>query len=229
MKTRHALLIAVICSLAVVAQAFAAPRLVVDRPSFDFGHIPQGNKLVHMFTLKNSGDSPLNIGQISTSCGCTAVIASSRVIPAGGAVEIKATFDSANFSGPVSKMIYVNTNDPKTPVYTLSMKGSVDEQVTVTPKQLNLGVIKIGTTREVAISIENRGQKPMNITDVKSSMTQVTAKVKKHRLEPGGATVIKVFITPRPEDRLLSCYLAISTDNPSKREITVPIYATLAK
>jgi hypothetical protein len=45
----------------LVAPAHAAPRVVVDKPVFDFGELPQGQKIAHAFILKNAGDADLTI------------------------------------------------------------------------------------------------------------------------------------------------------------------------
>lgn len=45
----------------LVAPAHAAPRVVVDKPVFDFGELPQGQKITHAFILKNAGDADLTI------------------------------------------------------------------------------------------------------------------------------------------------------------------------
>jgi hypothetical protein len=45
----------------LVAPAHAAPRVVVDKPVFDFGELPQGQPIAHAFILKNTGDADLTI------------------------------------------------------------------------------------------------------------------------------------------------------------------------
>jgi len=45
----------------LVAPAHAGPRVVVDKPVFDFGELPQGQKIAHAFILKNAGDADLTI------------------------------------------------------------------------------------------------------------------------------------------------------------------------
>jgi hypothetical protein len=45
----------------LVAPAHAGPRVVVDKPVFDFGELPQGQKIAHAFILKNAGNVDLTI------------------------------------------------------------------------------------------------------------------------------------------------------------------------
>jgi hypothetical protein len=45
----------------LVAPAHAGPRAVVDKPTIDFGEVPQGQPIAHAFILKNTGDADLTI------------------------------------------------------------------------------------------------------------------------------------------------------------------------
>jgi hypothetical protein len=209
--------------------AISAPSAAIDKPIYDFGTLAQGKSIEHIFTITNSGDAPLTIGQVSTSCGCTVADVSARTIPPGKSSEIKATFNSTNFAGNISKTIHVQSNDPKRPVYILTLKGTVFEQLIIAPKQLDLGEIKAGTRKNTVIRIENRGPKPITVFSAKTAMPQITAKILTKKLKAGATGTISVDITPRKEDRFLTGYLVISTSSLEKPEITVPVYASTTK
>lgn len=219
---------ALIVSLAGAAAAIAAPEIAVDRPVYDFGSISQGKKVEHAFVIRNKGDAPLNIKSVRPSCGCTAVSTSSSLIAPGKSGEIKASFDSTTYSGSVQKTVSVDTNDPKVPTYVLSLKGTILEEIRIEPRQLNLGAVKVDTTKSAGITITNKGSRPMKLTGVKSSLPQIAAVVEKKALKPGESGTILVSATPRKGDRLLSGYLSILTDSPSKPEIRVPFYGSPA-
>jgi hypothetical protein len=209
--------------------AAASPEVAVDRPVFDFGTIPQGKKVEHTFILKNKGSTSLTIKNTRTSCGCTVASVSSSVIQPGKSAEIKASFDSSNFFGNITKTISVETNDPKNTVYTLTLKGTVVEEIVVTPRQVNLGTLRVGIAKEMAISIENRGSKQIQLTEVKSSLSQVVVKTAKNVVNPGSTGTIMLNATPRNEDRMLSGYLTIKTNSPNKPLITIPVFGSVAK
>lgn len=213
----------------LTGSASASPELSVDQPVFNFGAITQGKKVHHVFSVKNIGDEPLNIRKVTAACGCTAANSSSPVIQPGKTGEIKTTFDSANFTGKISKTIAVETNDPRHPTITLTIAGTISEEIQLSPRQLSLGPIKIGTTKESVITVMNRGEKSLQLLSVKSQLPQIKAEIRKNLLKPGESTTIEVKVTPKAEDRVLSGYLFISTDNPLKNELIVPIYASPVK
>jgi hypothetical protein len=79
------------------------------------------------------------------------------------------------------------------------------------------------------VTVENRGSKTVKLTAVKTPMPQLSIKTDKTMLKPGESARISVTITPRQDDRMLSGYITIATDNPEKQEIMVPVYGSLLK
>lgn len=215
--------------LAQAAAALAAPQIAADRPVYDFGSVSQGTKVEHTFIIRNRGNAPLTIKGVRPSCGCTAVATSATLIAPGKAGEIKTSFNSANYAGAVTKTVSVESNDPKTPSTILTLRGSVVEEVQLAPRQLNLGLLRVGTTQKADISVTNRGKKPLRLTSIKSTMPQVIVAAEKKLLKPGESGTLRVTVTPRRGDRLLSGYISISTNNPTKPEISIPVYGSPAK
>ena len=222
------LIFAVFALLALWAGPVAAsPEIAVAKPTYDFGSITQGKKVEHQFVITNKGDSPLTIKSVRPSCGCTAVSTTTSVILPGKSGGIKASFNSANYAGTIHKTISVDTNDPKSPTTVLNLTGSVVEEIQINPKQLNVGQLRVNETSRSVIVITNMGSKRLKLTSVKSPLTQLAAVAEKKLLQPGESSKISVSIIPRSGDRLLSGYLAITTDNPARPEIQIPVYGSL--
>lgn len=217
--------------LTLAATAFAGPEFSAVHGSFNFGTVPQGKKVQHTFVIRNTGDALLQIKQLTADCGCTAATPSTSLIPPGTSAEIAVVFDSANFSGKVQKKVNLTTNAVKNPNFTFVMEGTVVEELQATPRQLSLGGVKPGIPREASITVKNNGNVPHKLISVNttSSSLQITATIKKADIKPGESGRIDLVITPRPDARVLSGYLHIVTDNQQKKEITVPIYGSLAK
>jgi len=217
------------CLILISGTASAAPQIKVEQPMYNFGTLIQGKKLDHTFVIKNIGDAPLKINHIRPACGCTAANASVPVMLPGKTSDIKITFNSANFYGTVTKTVAVETNDPKTPTSTLTLTGTIIEEVAVLPKQLNLGQVRANQPKTITFSVENRGSKPLKLVSLRSPMPQIALKSDKTSLRSGESATITVIVTPRQEDRMLSGYLSITTDSTSKPEVMIPIYGSLAR
>jgi len=118
-----------------------SPQIQFEEREFNWGTIYDGEKMNHIFTFTNTGDAELVIESVNSSCGCTAVLVSEKVIPPGGKGEIKASFDSTRRTGTQTKTITVKSNDPKEPSITLMITGLVEQYIQVKPDLLNMGTV----------------------------------------------------------------------------------------
>ena len=94
---------------------------------WDWGTIPAIPPVSQTFPIQNIGEKSLLITNVVTSCGCTVAALSSSVIPPGQRADLKVTFDP-NFhatQGPVTRLVWLETNDPDQPVVELRMDANV--------------------------------------------------------------------------------------------------------
>ncbi len=100
------------------------PLAVYETTDHDFGTINEGQKVVHVYKIKNTGEAPLIIQSAQPSCGCTVPDWSKDPIPVGGSGFVRAEFDSNGKPGINNKTITVTANTwPKTT--TLRFKAMV--------------------------------------------------------------------------------------------------------
>lgn len=100
------------------------PVIQFDQLTYDFGVIKEGDKVSHVYKLKNTGEVPLIIQDAKPSCGCTAPDWTKTPIPPGGEGFVKAEFDSNGKPNAQNKTITVTANTwPKTTV--LNFKAMV--------------------------------------------------------------------------------------------------------
>jgi len=95
----------------------------------DFGNITDGSKAEHVFEFSNAGDTDLLIEKVVATSGSIKASASSNEIKPGEKGSIRVVFDMRGKKGFFVKAIDVYTNDPITPVTTLSLKISVKDQM----------------------------------------------------------------------------------------------------
>ncbi len=115
-------------------------QLQVRELSYDFGKIPQGKPVTHVFIVSNSGTEPLILENIQASCGCTTPEWSRDPIPAGGTKEIKVGYNAAA-EGVFSKSISIFYN--KGQVKSIVIKGEVwRSPETSAPKNNSLSLLK---------------------------------------------------------------------------------------
>jgi uncharacterized cupredoxin-like copper-binding protein len=223
--------LALLTNLCLAAAALAAPELSVTEANYNFGTIAQGKKVPHNFVIRNSGDAPLQIKEVTVSCGCTAAKPSASLIAPGKTAEIQVVFDSSSFTGKVQKSISVLTNAGKAPNFTLNMEGTIVEVLQVAPRQLSLGPVKPGAAKQMTVTVTNRDSVSVKLLSVSATTNTLPTKavIKKGELKPGETGTIELTITPRADAKVMSGYLHIMTDCAQKKEIIIPMYASLAK
>ncbi len=94
----------------------------------DFGKIPEGQKLDVAFRFRNTGTTPLVIGQVRPSCGCTIAEQPQEPIAPGSEGQIKAVFNSEGRSGVNHKTLFVTANTRGKQDYSLQFEVLVEKK-----------------------------------------------------------------------------------------------------
>ncbi|MBB3700695.1 DUF1573 domain-containing protein [Flammeovirga yaeyamensis] len=97
-------------ALAVQAQDAKGPVITFAENTYEFGDIHQGDVVEHTFKFTNTGDAPLVIINVSTTCGCTAPKWPKEPIAAGEEGEIIVKFNSRGKRGVQNKPITIQSN-----------------------------------------------------------------------------------------------------------------------
>lgn len=107
----------------VTTIAEADAMLTLKEAEFDFGKIPQGKPVIHIFEVTNNSKSPLNISNVHASCGCTTPEwEKDKAVAPGEKTKITVGYNAAA-EGPFTKFITVTYNDSQTKQITI--KGEV--------------------------------------------------------------------------------------------------------
>ena len=109
-------------SLSMNAQEKVA-KIEFESETIDYGTIEKGADGVRVFKFKNTGDAPLIITKVKSSCGCTVPKKPEDPIMPGGTGEIEVKYDT-NRVMPIRKTITVTSNSDR-PTIALKIKGNV--------------------------------------------------------------------------------------------------------
>jgi hypothetical protein len=127
----------------VFTGAFAQAKIQFSEEKHDFGNVKETNGPVsHIFTFKNTGNAPLFIQNVETSCGCTSPEYSKEPIQPGKSGIVKATFDPAGRPNYFDKNLTVISNAENNRVV-LNIKGNVEAKVLTVEEQYPFAVDKL--------------------------------------------------------------------------------------
>ncbi len=122
MKHLITILFVGLISLSLNAQDKVA-KIEFKTETIDYGTIEKGSNGVRVFEFTNTGDAPLVISKVSSSCGCTIPKKPEGPIMPGKDGKIEVKYDT-NRVNPIRKTITVISN-ADTPTVALKIKGLV--------------------------------------------------------------------------------------------------------
>jgi hypothetical protein len=150
-------------------------------------------------------------------------LVTTKDVPPGGAGEIKATFKSKGYNGPVTKTITVETNDPDHRTVRLTLKGKVTADVTVTPRFVNFGNVQRGEpAKPVPLTIEFRKGTQIRVKEVRSENPAV--QVRRVQESDQGAEY-SVSLMEKPPIGRVTGEITIETTSRKEPQIKVPVHA----
>jgi hypothetical protein len=226
---RSAPLIATL-TLSAISLAFSAPKIEVDKTTFDCGTVAEGqtDKLHASFTIKNTGDSPLAISNVRPGCGCTVVKFDTLVLP-GKTSAIQATVNITGYrSGEISKYITVSSNAANTGSMKLTITATIKSVIDISEQYISLTSQKPHT---LTLACEKKDLRVVNVGLSSSAAPGATTWQSNlplpiaYKWTPTDSTrkdgmhVFKLELTaPEVKDRMAG-QLVLTTNHPEKPEI----------
>ena len=125
MKNILALFIAFF-SLTLIYSQEKKPEISFEKTVIDYGTVNKGDNGVREFVFRNSGNAPLIISNVKSTCGCTIPKKPEKPILPGESEKIQVKYDTKRV-GFIRKSITVTSNAASSPTTILKIKGQVVE------------------------------------------------------------------------------------------------------
>lgn len=120
MLLKKSMVLMLLSGLALALAACAGePRLELENTMLELGEVVNGEIASFDVILQNRGSAPLQILDVSTSCGCTTASVTPASIAPGARGLLEVHFDSGahgpEANGPVRRTVIITSNDPAAP------------------------------------------------------------------------------------------------------------------
>lgn len=112
-----------------ISISFNAQEFKFEDETIDYGKIEKASNGERTFVFTNTGDQPLIIQKIKSSCGCTVPKKPSGPVMPGEKGEIKVSYDTKRVGG-FSKSITITSN-AKNVVKVIKIKGFVNKEISL--------------------------------------------------------------------------------------------------
>ncbi|HYC76637.1 MAG TPA: DUF1573 domain-containing protein [Planctomycetota bacterium] len=204
------------------------PRIASPKATYDFGEAPQNDKLEYDFELMNTGKAPLDIIRINPTCQCTVADPEKKRLEPGEKTKVRATLNTQTFSGPVNKVLVVESNDPTQPRFNLQMVGRISPAFRATVGEVHFGALRKGTKfPEVEFDIVTPGGLKATLRDVQSDVPFVKARFAPLTEGPIKGYRVTCWIEGNPPVGELRGTYTFVTDLPSMQQFQVKFGAII--
>ncbi len=218
---------------AAAAPTGAQPNIEILNPEFR-ASASEGDKVTHVFKIKNSGKAPLVLNNVKTSCGCTAAILTKdgKELPKGKEFslqpgetgEVRTTFNSRGYKGEAHKTITVFSNDPDSPTAPMNLIINVKQEVSVkpSPSVFFSGLLK-DQKETKTVDLAAASETPLKVTKIESSNPLFKAEMKE--VEAGKKYQVTVSTVPPLKEGSITGKVTLTTTNPKKPKIELQVNA----
>ncbi|MFL2621283.1 MAG: DUF1573 domain-containing protein [Flavobacteriaceae bacterium] len=140
MKKLFVILLLGFSAIALSAQNDKSAKIEFETTVIDYGTIEKGSNGLRVFKFKNTGNAPLVVSSVKSSCGCTVPKKPEAPILPGESGEIEVKYDTKRVN-PIRKTITVTSN-AETPTVALKIKGNVIDSSKKNVMEKNKSIIE---------------------------------------------------------------------------------------
>lgn len=171
------------------------PRIQFESSIFDFGRINSGENVTHAFVFTNTGDQVLEITRVQPGCGCTTAGTWDKRVEPGAQGSIPLQFNSAGFSGRVTKTATVHCNDQSHSNVVLQLTGTIWKPIETTPSLVMFTYGEEGQTQQTkSVRIVNNLETPVALSGL--TCTNASFKAALETVKPGHEFLLHVTALP---------------------------------
>lgn len=212
-------LAAIFFTIATVTSA-DVPALVLPVASHDFGTVKQGEKVTHLFPVRNAGTTALRIQGVDLDTPGVKVSYPAELTP-GQEARLKIEWNTALVEGEVEGHAIFRTTDAAHPRTSFTFRAVVKPPVQILPLPAAFFSVFAGETSQQTLQIINHEEIPLGIQRLEQEGQHFTARIE--TITAG--KVFRLHVTV-PEGAAPGRYMeavSLITDRPERPRIRVPV------
>lgn len=207
-------------------------RLFLPSTRWDFGYVPEGSSVSHIFKVKNIGEDTLIIVKIRPGCGCTTAPLSKERLAPDETADLEVIFDSEKIRpGGTSKSIQIISNDPTKPFQDLNFTAKVGETnslVKLTPEEVFFDTVHPERQTEQRLTVKNISPERLSMELIDGPKDFVDLDIKKNSLKPGDKAEIILSLKKNAPPGKFRTSFTLDFENSKMLRITVPVSGVIA-
>ncbi|HLJ97832.1 MAG TPA: DUF1573 domain-containing protein [Gemmataceae bacterium] len=192
--------------------------------SKDFGSVPHGPTVAHLFRMTNNTGNPVHISGVRVSCGCVTASAGDTSLAPGQSTAIQAYMDTSRFYGSKGVTIYVSFDQPRWEEVRLWVQANSRNDLMLSSQTFTLGQAKRGSMPSASLNVTFTGNGQWQITEVERESNYILLAVKELRRDSAEVTY-QVTAAIRADAPVGKWYsdVWLKTNNPTLPKLRVPL------
>lgn len=204
----------------------ARPEIFIKSNIIDIGNLKPSQLGKVILVIQNRGSSTLKIERIRTSCECISINPKRLEIEQGKEAEVNLAIDTMGLSGDISKIFYIDSNDPSNPTIAVNVKCIIKPFLSFIPERLDLGIIKRRSKVYKSITANYEYKDVIDIKSIISEDKSIIIKGWKNNADGKSAIIQIAVIAPAQTGRIRE-HIKIKSKNAIDGEISYSIYANV--
>ena len=209
---------AFVAALAASWAGAQTPNAQVAQGEYDFGSVRQGAVVTHAFTVRNTGDGPLQFAGAQLSLPGMKARVTPATVPPGGEGVVSIEWATEHMAGSVYGVAHIQSSDPAHRDIALAIKGSVIAPISIEPLPSVFLSTFANENAERVLTIRNNDERPMTVARVDPG-PHVTATLA--TLEPGKTFSVTVRAAADAAVGRYEESLSLETD---KGPLSIPVH-----
>ena len=195
----------------------------------DMGIVTQDSVVHSVIQFRNSGELPLKIKRVQTSCGCTAAELNQLDYQPGESGEIEIQFNTKGFSGVVRKYITIYLEDGSPSSSRVVLQANIKTNIEIKPAYLDLQNIDIKSEENGrSFLVTNNFNEPLVIREILTNIENLEISYKQITLNPGASEEITITYKPMRVGRS-DGYIDLKIENPVETVKRIPVFIYVKK
>ncbi|UCD16531.1 MAG: DUF1573 domain-containing protein [Candidatus Zixiibacteriota bacterium] len=218
------LLISLLAFSPALAVVGAGGTISVVGDSYDFGFVPFDYRLVHIYTITNTGPGDLHISKVVPNCDCTSAHIKDTVLSPNDSTKLKILFHTRDYYGQTRRIVAIHSDDPKDSIFEVEYSANIGmfpKAFKIDPKSLFF----LPGPGAKEVNIFNYSEDRITFSLELSEDSLLTISFDSDEIKPGKSAALQV----KPVEGLglgtFYCNFTVvinATSNPGAR-ITVPV------
>jgi len=211
--------------LILFASVFAQQVELLTPKVIDLGRVLEGSVVEKSIRFVNSGDKPVKIKHVKTSCGCTVARIERMEYTPGDTAEIFFSLNTRGFHGVVRKSLTLYFEHDDLPKARFIIQAHVYTQFEVTPRYIRFQDVKLNADTVITeiLTFQNRSDNAIHVTSIHSDSDLIRVFPRSMVIPPGDESSARVELRPLSGVRR-TVYVVIETDYKNEPHVNIPVF-----